>query len=175
MQSLARPAGSVSSTASIAHSDALRAWASASDGQVARRTAHHAGQLLALANHRVNPSATSGQPLEPFALFYGALALVAYARFAAPQSAVKDEDVPMDVGGGGGFVLDRLVGSDDEGLKIWIEEGAGEVEVEGLGVVVRGEEGVRRVAVAVGERLRKGEVWGVGKGLGETLLRMAEA
>lgn len=178
LQPLARPAGAVSSAASIAHLDALRMWAASSNGQLARRTAYHAGQLLELANYRTSPAATSGQPLEPFALFYGALALIAFLRFAAAQEAlkpleVKEEDVKM----GEVLWLDRLVGPDDDALAEWVADGAGEVGLKGVGALggVDREAVAKRLLVAVGERLKRGEVWGVGKGLGETLLRMAEA
>ncbi|GAA5873575.1 hypothetical protein JCM8547_005621 [Rhodosporidiobolus lusitaniae] len=111
---------------------ALHSWSTASNGAVARTTAFHAGQLLALcrSSSPSSPSAASEGPLEPFAIFYAALTLVAFIREGAgappPSSSTAfattaEQDLPQ-------LELDVLADSTAEGSKTlanWLATGTG--------------------------------------------------
>ncbi|GAA6004022.1 hypothetical protein JCM10207_006519 [Rhodosporidiobolus poonsookiae] len=110
---------------------ALRTWASASHGAVARTTAYHAGQLFALC--RPSSSAAAGSssaasegPLQPFALFYAALALIAFLREGGGNGG--------DSGSGSGeeLQLDVLRDRADGELQGWIYAGALDKPLPGM-------------------------------------------
>ncbi|GJN92389.1 hypothetical protein Rhopal_005419-T1 [Rhodotorula paludigena] len=101
---------------------ALRSWALASHGAVARTTAFHAGQLLALSRGGVAPHAgatpLSDGPIEPFALFYGALALVAFVREGGVPPARGDGGDKGEV-----LALDVLRDRTDPVVTAWVHSG----------------------------------------------------
>ncbi|GAA6029093.1 hypothetical protein JCM8097_001590 [Rhodosporidiobolus ruineniae] len=136
-----------------ATTSALRAWSTASHGAVARTTAYHAGQLLALCRPSSSSSSlsvgtpgssygggaatssagSSEGPLEPFAIFYAALALVAFIRESAAASssapsatatATKDGDSqPQKEDQPRPLELDQLKDRSDGELQQWIHSG----------------------------------------------------
>lgn len=119
LQPLARSASAPSQASTAAK--ALRAWARADDGAVARTTAYHAGQLIALcrpAHGNSGMSASAEGPLEPFALFYAALALVAFSREShAGGTATPSDESQQEV------ALDILRDRSDPFLAAWIRSG----------------------------------------------------
>ncbi|TKA52102.1 hypothetical protein B0A53_04762 [Rhodotorula sp. CCFEE 5036] len=119
LQPLARSASAPSQASTAAN--ALRAWARADDGAVARTTAYHAGQLIALcrpAHGNSGMSASAEGPLEPFALFYAALALVAFSREShAGGTATPSDESQQEV------ALDILRDRSDPFLAAWIRSG----------------------------------------------------
>ena len=119
LQPLARSASAPSQASTAAK--ALRAWARADDGAVARTTAYHAGQLIALcrpAHGSSGMSASAEGPLEPFALFYAALALVAFSREShAGGTATPSDESQQEV------ALDILRDRSDPFLAAWIRSG----------------------------------------------------
>ncbi|GAA5991720.1 hypothetical protein JCM10908_001110 [Rhodotorula pacifica] len=119
LQPLARSASAPSQASTAAK--ALRAWARADDGAVARTTAYHAGQLIALcrpAHGNTGMSASAEGPLEPFALFYAALALVAFSR----ESQVGGTSTPSNESQQE-VALDILRDRSDPFLAAWIRSG----------------------------------------------------
>ncbi|GAA5894448.1 hypothetical protein JCM6882_004825 [Rhodosporidiobolus microsporus] len=110
---------------------ALRAWALSSHGSVARKTVYHAGQLLALcrpASSSTSSSVGAGGgsgggsegPIEPFAIFYAALALWAFIREggggAGDKSAAESEAAQE-------LELDVLRDRSDGDIQAWIHSG----------------------------------------------------
>lgn len=119
LQPLARSASAPSQASTAAN--ALRAWARADDGAVARTTAYHAGQLIALcrpAHGNSGMSASAEGPLEPFALFYAALALVAFSRESHAGGASTPSDESQQE-----VALDILRDRSDPFLSAWIRSG----------------------------------------------------
>ncbi|GAA5823289.1 hypothetical protein JCM11251_007552 [Rhodosporidiobolus azoricus] len=111
-------------------SSSLRSWALSSHGSVARKTAYHAGQLLALCRPAASPSSAGGTstvgsegPIEPFAIFYAALALWAFIRegggggrtTGAEKDGEKDKIQELE--------LDSLRDRSDDDLQAWIHSG----------------------------------------------------
>ncbi|GAA5867809.1 hypothetical protein JCM3774_005860 [Rhodotorula dairenensis] len=120
LQPLARSASTPSQASTAA--SALRAWARAEDGAVARTTAYHAGQLIALcrpAHGNTGMSASAEGPLEPFALFYAALALVAFSResHVGGEESTPSDESQQEV------ALDILRDRSDPFLAAWIRSG----------------------------------------------------
>ncbi|BGP57136.1 hypothetical protein JCM8202v2_004776 [Rhodotorula sphaerocarpa] len=120
LQPLARSASAPTQASSAAK--ALRTWAQADDGAVARVTAYHAGQLIALcrpAHGTTGMSASAEGPLEPFALFYAALALVAFSR----ESQLSDSPPSSEHSPKQEVALDILRDRSDPFLAAWIRSG----------------------------------------------------
>ncbi|BGO93657.1 hypothetical protein NBRC10512_002907 [Rhodotorula toruloides] len=135
LQPLARSATAPAQPATLA---ALRSWALAGHGSVARTTAYHAGQLIALCRPALSASvggsssSSSEGPLEPFALFYAALALVAFVReggggpppssdeAAAAATKASGSKSPSE---GHELVLDTLRDRSDSVLAAWVHSG----------------------------------------------------
>lgn len=121
LQPLARSASAPTQASTAAK--ALRTWAQADDGAVARTTAYHAGQLIALcrpAHGNTGMSASAEGPLEPFALFYAALALVAFSResqVGSSSSSSSSSGAQQEV------ALDILRDRTDPFLAAWIQSG----------------------------------------------------
>ncbi|KAI5481505.1 zinc finger, C2H2-type domain containing protein, transcription factor [Pseudohyphozyma bogoriensis] len=153
LQALARTGSTPPST--IAKS--ISAWAAEDGGRTARRTLWHAGQLLGLTK-----LVGSDTPLEPFAIFYSALVVVAYLDYGEIGSTKGDR-----------IEVDRLVDKDDAELNKWLESGIGTVWLSGLEVALDDEDGVGGVVLrGCGERLLGLKVWKVGELLGRTLLEL---
>ncbi|BGP50450.1 hypothetical protein JCM10450v2_006369 [Rhodotorula kratochvilovae] len=184
---------------------ALRSWALAGHGSVARTTAYHAAQLLALCRPGIPappplvsasraasragtpaPSGTASEgPLEPFALFYAALALVAFVREGgAPAPApTSGEDAPAEL------ALDVLRDRADAALGAWVHSGPlGSVPAAGgsaptLVLRMLGDEpeqrrldsprAAARILGACARRLRELRVWKVGDLLAGVLEQFA--
>ncbi|BGP26569.1 hypothetical protein JCM10295v2_005522 [Rhodotorula toruloides] len=133
LQPLARSATAPAQPATLA---ALRSWALAGHGSVARTTAYHAGQLIALCRPALSASvggtssSSSEGPLEPFALFYAALALVAFVREggggpppSTDEAAVVKASGSKSPSEGHELVLDTLRDRSDSVLAAWVHSG----------------------------------------------------
>lgn len=155
--------------------EAVNVWARAEKGQVARRTAWHAGQIFSLT--RVGTGAPLDLPVEPMCLFYSTLVLLAYSRglrssvngTAASQDGESPSKQRERV-----ITLDRAVHRSDAELVEWITSGEGTVILELIGDVRSsgfGEKLLRRA----GEWLRDLRVWKIGELLSKSLLELAEA
>lgn len=178
---------------------ALRAWAQASDGSVARTTAYHAAQLLALCRpasatsappppqpQRASSASRAGTPapgssggasdgpLEPFALFYAALALVAFVREGAASPAGE---------AGPELALDVVRARSDAGLSAWLTQSSSSssrpvVALRALGDTpsqrrLDGPWAAARVLGVCARRLRELRVWKVGDLLAGVLEQLA--
>ncbi|KAK4052462.1 hypothetical protein OIV83_002264 [Microbotryomycetes sp. JL201] len=163
--------------------EAVHVWARADNGRIARKSAYHAGQLLALC--RTNPS---DSPLEPFALFYAALVLMVFVRelpvtLAAMNGVVKNEHAvdgatrpptPTFEPAEPRYQLDRLVDRNDPDLDAWVNAAGtarsawisdvGELDAKGAGI---------RLLRLLSKSLIALKVWKVGELLGRTLIELA--
>lgn len=162
---------------SKAASDILQAvnvWARAENGQIARRTAWHAGQIFALT--RIGTGAPLDLPVEPMCLFYSTLVLLVYSRglrSSANGTAAQDGESPLKKRERV-IVLDRAIHRSDAELVEWIASGEGTVILELIGDVRSpgfGEKLLRRA----GEWLKNLRVWMIGELLSKSLLELAEA
>ncbi|GAA5825298.1 hypothetical protein JCM3770_000903 [Rhodotorula araucariae] len=191
---------------------ALRSWALAGHGSVARTTAYHAAQLVALCRPGIPappplvsasrstsragtpaPSGTASEgPLEPFALFYAALALVAFVREGGAPAPGAGASAGAGAGSDGPeLALDVLRDRSDAALGAWVHSGPlGAVGAPGAPVLVLrmlGDDGpagaeqrrldspraAARVLAACARRLRELRVWKVGDLLAGVLEQFA--
>ncbi|GAA5974920.1 hypothetical protein JCM11641_006763 [Rhodosporidiobolus odoratus] len=118
-----------------ATASALRVWATTSHGSLARKTAYHAGQLLALCRSSSTTSSASmssssalhpasESPFEPFAVFYATLALVAFVRESKEGAAKPEDQPPVEIGEPiKDLYLDQLRDRSEEDLQAWIHSG----------------------------------------------------
>lgn len=153
----------------------MHAWAGDGNGTTARWTAYHAGQLFALVRQ---PAET---PLEPFALFYATLAVLAYIReLNTPASAgmangaIKTEPSSSSAQPTK-FRLDRLVDRTDSELTAWIYGSpalSSALLEEPIGDLASPGAGIRLLRVAA-KQLIALRVWRVGELLGRTLTELA--
>ncbi|KAK4706108.1 hypothetical protein P7C70_g91, partial [Phenoliferia sp. Uapishka_3] len=141
----------------------VRSWAAEDDGETARRTAWHAGQLVGLVRN-------TDTPLEPFALTYAALALKCYCttRAGGSGASAPQTDEPCDA-----IELDKLVDRSDPKVVAWISTGQGDATLDGIGSL-SDMEASEKVLRACGERLLALRVWLVGDLFGRTLLQLAD-
>ncbi|GAA5843159.1 hypothetical protein JCM9279_001879 [Rhodotorula babjevae] len=179
---------------------ALRAWAAADGGSVARTTAYHAAQLLALCRPAsATPAAplqqqpqrassasragtpapgssggTSDGPLEPFALFYAALALVAFVREGGASAAAGEP-------AGAELALDVVRARSDSALGGWVQHSSPTKAVAALRALgdtpaqrrLDGPWAAARVLGVCARRLRELKVWKVGDLLAGVLEQLA--
>jgi len=179
---------------------ALRAWAQADGGSIARTTAYHAAQLLALcrpasatpaplqqpqrassASRAGTPApgssgGTSDGPLEPFALFYAALALVAFVREGGASASAGEP-------AGAELALDVVRARSDSTLGGWLQHSSSSsakavVALRALGDTASqrrldGPWAAARVLGVCARRLRELKVWKVGDLLAGVLEQLA--
>lgn len=137
-------------------------WVSLSSGSIARTTIYHAGQLFALVHTTPTGSDT---PLEPFALFYAALAVLAWSR-EQQQSQTEAGDSKERVR------LDRHMDRSDPALTAWINGSPSVAFIDEVGDLTTPGAGVRVVRLAA-KKLIGLKVWRVGELLGRTLVELA--
>lgn len=151
----------------------VNTWARRDGGHAARRTVWHAGQLLALC--RLTETDT---PLEPFALFYSALVLLAFVDHSdRHHGATLHNTPPTGTGEDYGLRLDKLVDRNDPGLSQWLVTGEGSVSLTGIGELesdVDSEVVREKLLRVIGAKLINLQAWKVGELLGRTLCQLAD-
>lgn len=164
----------------------MHKWAREEYGTTARWTAYHAGQLFALVRQPGDET-----PLEPFALFYATLVLLAFVRESANGTilnhggigiGIKQEDGALNGNGGGQTAsttrirLDRLADRSNADLSSWLH-GTSSTPIsatldEPVGDLASPGAGIRLLRVAAKELIAL-RVWRVGELLGRTLIELA--
>ncbi|GAA6060251.1 hypothetical protein JCM10212_003491 [Sporobolomyces blumeae] len=193
LQPLARISSLVPNTSTQA---TLKAWSTASNGSVARETLYHAGQIIGLcctslasasnSQPPAPPAATGTEsPVEPFALFYASLAVVAWIE----ENAVDDEDAeqmdsngagPEARGGGDELALDILRDRTDPSLVSFFQSTSSSGSdtprpivptLSNLGRLDR-RATAHKVLRLAGQHLTQLKCWKVGESLGRTLIEV---
>ncbi|KAM0790607.1 hypothetical protein ACM66B_004471 [Microbotryomycetes sp. NB124-2] len=179
--------------------EAVHVWAKADNGRIARKSAYHAGQLLALcrttntmsnnaSSSYSSSSASSDSPLEPFALFYAALVLMVFVRelpvtLAALNGVVKSEHAvdgatrpptPTFEAAEPRYQLDKLVDRHDPDLEAWVNAAgtARSAYITDVGELDAKGAGIRLLRL-LSKSLIALKVWKVGELLGRTLIELA--
>lgn len=102
--------------------EALKGWATADDGKVARRCAWHAGQTLALHTRTNHDNSASWYQQNGIAFFYAAITLYSFVLFAQPEYPV----IRM-LRGQPRLQLDATRSRSDPRVDAWLRDGDADV------------------------------------------------
>jgi len=168
IQPLARISSRSSSSSTLA---ALHTWSTRQCGTIARETLYHAGQLFGLSCSSSTSSTTGTEsPLEPFALFYSTLAIVAWIK----ESSSDDVKMETSSGGGGGeLALDILRDRTDPALVAFFSPSSFNITptLSNLGRLTD-RDTANRVLRMAASKLMGLKCWKVGESLGKTLMEV---